>query len=135
MTQVAEEAIDVFAPQDEELNPDGEPSISAVDLGTHDKGPMLKGDGEERRPAGQRKKRRTRWGAGSDDLMGRAEAAHQRLLENKPSHWQDVQVLGSWAQEPGNEHRRELVQKILFADAICGTHTSHKRLLQVIQLM
>ena len=82
MTQVAEEAMDVFAPQDEELNPDGEPSISAVDLGTHDKGPVLKVDGE-RRPAGQRKKQKTRWGAGSDDVMGRAEAARQQLLENK----------------------------------------------------
>ena len=84
MTQVAEEAIDVFAPRDEELNTDGEPSNSALDLDTHDEDPMLKGHGE-RRPAGQRKKQSTGWGAGSDDVMDRAEAAHQRLLEKKLS--------------------------------------------------
>lgn len=110
------ESLDIHAPFDAELNP-------TVDVCT---------------PAGaSARKRKSRWDVAPETV---AIAKVPRPLPEKipaqsiqPTHWEEIHNVGGNPLMPG-KMGRTLAQKILFADAICGTSTSNFILDQVINL-
>ena len=99
--------VDVFAPQDEELNPDG----TAKDVVGLEK---------------PRRKRKSRWDESDGGRRLKVETALQKVAK-PPQHWGAISVPAT-----ASPQQREILQKILFADAVCGTHTPQWKLAQVM---
>ena len=113
--------LDLFAPHDPELNPEGEikkkvPPKTLLQVGgkrsQQDMAPTK--DSLQMVPSAKNgtKRRKTRWDARPKPQI--------RL----PHHWREIKhVSGRSDPSPEEKLWREMVQKILYADAVCGTST------------
>ena len=111
----------LFAPHDPELNPEGEikkkvPPKTLLQVGRkrsqQDMAPTK--DSLQMVPSEKTKAKRqkTRWDTGP------------RSFVKLPGHWREMTQVGG-RPDPSPEEKlwREMVQKIIFADAVCGTST------------
>ena len=101
-----DDVVDVFTPQDEEPNPDG----TAKDV------------------AGQKKLRQkweSRWDEGDGQRRLKVETALQKVA-NSPQHWAAISVPAT-----ASTQQRHILQKILFTNAVCGTHSPQWKPAQV----
>ena len=121
------DTLDIHAPWDKELNSEGEKQQV--------KNANQANEQEDSQARTQRRSRkRSRWDTViSPEDDGRE--AKQRLLASLPTHWQQMPPVragdvGSTEMGMGPD----LVKRILFADAVCGTHTPHGILDKILRL-
>ena len=112
MESVTEDVLEVLAPRDEELNPDGDRGSVPQHVPT----------GDAPRSDRRAKKRKSRWDEAPKE-------GNTTVVIKPPSHWKEMQNCCS-----GDNDRNELLQKILFADAVCGTHTPYLHLAKILNL-
>lgn len=81
-------------------------------------------------------KRKTRWDSGEKITAKKVSTDGSKTMGNKipikPQHWRNVQ--GVTGKASAESISRSLVQKILFADACCGTSTPNATLDQILRL-
>ena len=108
---LTEDVLEVLAPRDEELNPDG-------DRGSV---PRQAPTGDARRSDRRARKRKSCW--------DQAPEGGKTVVIKPPSHWKEMRYYCS-----GDNDWHKLLQKILFADAVCGTHTPYRHLAEILNL-
>lgn len=129
-----ESLLDVFAPFDDELNPCPEEAktvepVERLQVKTRETNQV---------------RRRSRWEPVAALPTQQVEPPQQKkpAAQEKaglpavlaPAHWQDISNVGMNSGMPASSLSRMLVQKILFADACCGTSTSNFMLDKVLNL-
>ena len=153
------ESLDVYAPFDEELNPqDQDGRLTSDDCWVEDdtserrtvkivpreKSPQKRKsrwDSAEVTPKRKSRwdcpdhisKRKSRWDSANPKVTLTGVNTNNLFDFAKPQHWRDIQGV---AGRPGmgETSGRTLVQKILFADAYCGTSTPNTTLDSLLQL-
>ena len=117
-----DDAVELYASEDEELNPSPQGSFVAKKPVKYADSTEEKGDGKDKV---SRRRRKSRW-APAEQTGNISDEIMQKLTT--PHHWQEVSTFRATGLG------ETLVQKSLFADAVCGTSTPHWMLQKVLQI-
>lgn len=122
------DVLDVHAPLDGELNPDG----IILDVEGREADP---GKEESRAVDGKQKcRRKSRWeDARPENICINSRVDVQQRIKRivqPPKHWEEIHLPPSVSPQ-----KREILQKIMFADAVCGTDTPQWRLSRILALL